>query len=778
MSPAMLPRGAFPEDLALYARSDGHFVCRNDVAKAEASTSSYSTLLASAVNDDYCDCPDDGSDEPGTSACSRGHFYCHNEGSIPQVIRTSLLNDGVCDCCDGSDEWAVNQLSARCDSGGCGSEMSSIAARLALLLREVRRGELLAVSIVRELHERLGPLQAALDEAEAVAKPYMESAKTVQKTLQSLMKKRQKEHSGKAKATPAEVLPPDESITGLFCFPAGQEAEPEAFSVNASCMTDEACTYVCSYLCSDARRFNGICGVGASVGEIVKFSFDPDAKRREAMMVQNGQAQGGELEELAIEYLVVSEGFSTTDAKWLEQRQKLAHIGKIAAEAMNNLRKVQAASDLLKMATSGKLGPEGVYHDLYDQCLNVTQDQYVGTTAVREQWHSFQYKICFFQHASQQEVPGDVDQAAVWDESGSSSVPAEDAKEVMNLGRPVGMMTETAFRSIPPSQLGLQAFFFEPSDHLFLFAGGGQCPGGVHRALAVQFVCGEQAALTRVREVRMCAYVAEVSHPGPCDLDVWPSALRDLAREDSSQSDLEASIRSWLQKSRGKLSGNGRIDWVQTLKTPEAARHLLLARLAEGQPGPVVPLVTLEDASHAVRASILLLQDVARGTSKAVADALPAEAWMFKEKAREAAADLLAPVVEPVAPYVAASVARVEEMGSMLMQVMTSATASVSTAATEAQMISYCLGQAQDFQRQRPTGRRFRVPDEPEDVLVMSGYLVLVHLLLLYSARRLFGIVYRCSRRCCCCRCSALHRRAAAAREHQSLHEAAEPAEK
>ncbi|XP_024003939.1 glucosidase 2 subunit beta [Eutrema salsugineum] len=56
------------------------------------------------LNDNFCDCLD-GTDEPGTSACPNGKFYCRNIGSSPKFVYSSRVNDRICDCCDGSDEY-------------------------------------------------------------------------------------------------------------------------------------------------------------------------------------------------------------------------------------------------------------------------------------------------------------------------------------------------------------------------------------------------------------------------------------------------------------------------------------------------------------------------------------------------------------------------------------------------------------------------------------------------------------------------------------------------
>ena len=58
-------------------------------------------ITRNQVNDDYCDC---GIDEPGTNACE-STFYCFNNHHLPLTIKSSRVNNGICDCCDGTDEY-------------------------------------------------------------------------------------------------------------------------------------------------------------------------------------------------------------------------------------------------------------------------------------------------------------------------------------------------------------------------------------------------------------------------------------------------------------------------------------------------------------------------------------------------------------------------------------------------------------------------------------------------------------------------------------------------
>lgn len=112
-------RGVRPDSQASYAaqREGGHFKCLDG-------KQSFETF--DVVNDEYCDCSD-GSDEPGTSACSGlfdlsqlatadsvvPGFFCgwEYDSNSPQwhvksvAVRLAAVNDGICDCCGGEDEY-------------------------------------------------------------------------------------------------------------------------------------------------------------------------------------------------------------------------------------------------------------------------------------------------------------------------------------------------------------------------------------------------------------------------------------------------------------------------------------------------------------------------------------------------------------------------------------------------------------------------------------------------------------------------------------------------
>jgi protein kinase C substrate 80K-H len=156
---ASAPRGV-PRSLeAVYAGAGGRFKCFDGSGAIDVAR----------INDDFCDCAD-GSDEPGTSACPNGRFYCRNKGSRGKFVSSHLVNDGVCDCCDGADEWA--------SKAGCVDTCQEDGAAWRLAQAEaVRKAEAGARARLEyasqgraaatERQEKLATLTASYDKAKA-----------------------------------------------------------------------------------------------------------------------------------------------------------------------------------------------------------------------------------------------------------------------------------------------------------------------------------------------------------------------------------------------------------------------------------------------------------------------------------------------------------------------------------------------------------------------------------------------------------------------------------
>lgn len=126
----------------------------------------------SHVNDNYCDCAD-GSDEPGTSACANGLFYCENAGHKPRYIPSTWVNDGICDCCDASDEYnSGKQCPNNCNELGREARLEQQKAEE--LIREGNKIRIEMIAKGKQLktdyEARLAKLLADYGEAELTKK--------------------------------------------------------------------------------------------------------------------------------------------------------------------------------------------------------------------------------------------------------------------------------------------------------------------------------------------------------------------------------------------------------------------------------------------------------------------------------------------------------------------------------------------------------------------------------------------------------------------------------
>ncbi|KAJ1489576.1 glucosidase II beta subunit-like-domain-containing protein, partial [Baffinella frigidus] len=165
-------KGVHPDQITLYS-GPGDFDCADGSGK----------ISMAQVNDEYCDCSD-GSDEPGTSACQNGKFWCKNFQHRGLYLFSSRVNDGVCDCCDGSDEHnGVAVCEDRCAEEG--REIREALVKKIDLLEQgiLKRPEYVerATSFKQGIETRTAELTKTIQETE-------EKMNEKQKTIDELQK--------------------------------------------------------------------------------------------------------------------------------------------------------------------------------------------------------------------------------------------------------------------------------------------------------------------------------------------------------------------------------------------------------------------------------------------------------------------------------------------------------------------------------------------------------------------------------------------------------------
>ncbi|XP_030767366.1 glucosidase 2 subunit beta [Sitophilus oryzae] len=459
------------------------------------------TIPYNQVNDDYCDC-EDSSDEPGTSACAGGSFYCLNAGYKPSILKSDRVNDGICDCCDGSDEYSGRKTCVN-NCQEMGKAAREEAFRLAELLKVGKqlRAELSqeGLKMKNEKQQKLGELQKHKEEAEKIKSEREELKKKAEevegkaleyyKELEEQYKKQRAEKEAEKLQQEAveNFKKLDSNQDGLVEIAELQSRQSFDRDRNGEVSEEEAKLFLNNQESVDLETFiekswplmkpfvkidSGMFKPPETTSEAESEDLQDQEEELKVEFGESEHEEGGEEDEdednekeEQPEEHEEEEHYITYD----EETQKLVDLASEArnhySEAEKDVRSINDQIRDLEQSLKKDFGPDEEFASLEGQCFDYTDHEYV-------------YKLCPFEKSLQ--------------------IPKSSSSET-NLGR--------------------WSKWDGPNNNpyeIMLYEHGQNCWNGPNRSTRVKLSCGAESKVTSVSEPNRCEYAFEFQTPAAC----------------------------------------------------------------------------------------------------------------------------------------------------------------------------------------------------------------------------------------------------------------------
>ncbi|KAK6232832.1 hypothetical protein SCA6_002905 [Theobroma cacao] len=477
------------------------------------------TFTKTQLNDDFCDCSD-GTDEPGTSACPQGKFYCRNAGHSSSLLFSSRVNDGICDCCDGSDEYdgkvkcpntcweagkvARDKLKKKIEMYHKGVALRREENKQAKQAIARDREELLALKNEKDVLENLvKQLEGQIQKLEQ--EEHLEKEEKMKEASNEKVEKEKSETEEKVDSQKEPLKTSDEEKMGLSWKSPSNQNEKDEFQSTEGLSREELGRLVASRW-TGKKTEDQVEEIDTAKRDYVgnrekeESAHDEHSINNALQFNENtqkhhekGRNDAGDEESVAddvgsssahynirLEDRENSSDIATpSHQSWLVKIQETAQnilqsvnfyptpVPNLDANQVRNeynnyttrLHDIESRISSLTEKVKYDFGIDNEFYLFYDRCFESKQDKYV-------------YKVCPFKHAIQEEGRSET-RLGNWEKFGSSY-------------------------------------------RMMLFSNGDGCWNGPDRSLEVKLRCGLKTELTSVDEPSRCEYVALMYTPALC----------------------------------------------------------------------------------------------------------------------------------------------------------------------------------------------------------------------------------------------------------------------